>query len=162
MIESVGVVAVAIGQPLRGTRLLGAAGALRERVGHRHRVMENEAALDLALSDARAALGDDAFRTAWAAGRNLSPAQAMDESLATFLVPLVPSIVLTRREEEILGLVADGLSNPAIAGRLYISVRTVENHVAHIMAKFQVTTRGAAVEAAIAAGLLPTPPIPPD
>jgi DNA-binding CsgD family transcriptional regulator/predicted negative regulator of RcsB-dependent stress response len=42
---------------------------------------------------------------------------------------------LTEREREVLALLADGLSNAAIAARLYISERTVEVHVTHILAK---------------------------
>lgn len=47
--------------------------------------------------------------------------------------PAVPS--LSKREREVLGLLADGLSTQKIAERLYISERTVETHRAHIAAK---------------------------
>ena len=42
---------------------------------------------------------------------------------------------LTRRELEIAGLLAEGLSNKEIAARLVISQRTVETHVDHILSK---------------------------
>jgi DNA-binding CsgD family transcriptional regulator len=48
---------------------------------------------------------------------------------------------LTEREREVLNLLAEGLSNAAIAGRLYISERTVEAHVSHILAKLSLETR---------------------
>jgi DNA-binding CsgD family transcriptional regulator len=48
---------------------------------------------------------------------------------------------LTAREEEIAGLVADGLSNRQIAERLYLSTRTVENHVTHILVKLGFESR---------------------
>jgi DNA-binding NarL/FixJ family response regulator len=52
---------------------------------------------------------------------------------------------LTDREQEILELVARGLTNPAIASRLYLSEKTVRNHVSNVFAKLHVTDRAAAV-----------------
>jgi DNA-binding CsgD family transcriptional regulator len=48
---------------------------------------------------------------------------------------------LTSRQTDVLALVADGLTNAEIADRLFISVRTVENHVSAILAKLAVTNR---------------------
>ena len=57
--------------------------------------------------------------------------------------PLRPGPVsgLTLRESEITALVARGLTNRQIAGQLYISVRTVEAHVDHILTKLGFRTR---------------------
>ncbi len=49
--------------------------------------------------------------------------------------------VLTEREREVLNLLAEGLSNAAIAARLYISERTAEAHVSHILTKLRLETR---------------------
>ena len=101
------------------------------------------------MAAARAALGEHAFATAWAAGRTLSPGQAVSEAVDPFVPPAgAPSGPLTPREVEILRLVASGMTNPEIAAALFLSVRTVENHVAHILAKLGVRTRTAAVTAA--------------
>ncbi len=51
---------------------------------------------------------------------------------------------LSDRETEVLVLVAEGLSNPEVAGRLFISRRTAEHHVQHIYTKIGVSTRAAA------------------
>jgi len=54
---------------------------------------------------------------------------------------------LTDREEEIGKLVAIGLTNRQIAERLYLSPRTVEAHVARLLAKLDVATRAAVANA---------------
>src|SRR5262249_49405627 len=48
---------------------------------------------------------------------------------------------LSARELEVARLVADGLSNPAIASALFISAPTVKTHVAHILAKLGLESR---------------------
>jgi HD-GYP domain-containing protein (c-di-GMP phosphodiesterase class II) len=61
---------------------------------------------------------------------------------------------LSEREIEVLRLIADGLSNPAIAKRLYISRRTAEHHVQHIYTKIGVSSRAAATLFALQNDLL--------
>jgi DNA-binding CsgD family transcriptional regulator len=157
--QALGIVAIATGQTERGTRLLGATEAHRERIGLHYRVAENQVALEQAEATARATLGPSAFTAAWSAGRTLHPAAVVTEALAPISSPPRRSslIDLSPREEEVLRLLVSGQTNPAIAKTLFISVRTVENHIARIFAKLGVTTRTAAVATAIAAGI-PNPP----
>jgi DNA-binding CsgD family transcriptional regulator len=49
--------------------------------------------------------------------------------------------LLTAREREVLDLLGDGLSNPEIAARLYISTKTAGNHVSNILAKLHLRSR---------------------
>jgi serine/threonine-protein kinase PknK len=46
--------------------------------------------------------------------------------------------VLTRREREVLGLMAEGYSNSGIASRLFVNEGTVEKHVHNILPKLQI------------------------
>ncbi|HET9314465.1 MAG TPA: response regulator transcription factor, partial [Vicinamibacteria bacterium] len=61
---------------------------------------------------------------------------------------------LTPREVEVLRLISDGLSNQAIAERLFISEHTVHRHVANVLGKLDVSSRSAAVAQAGRLGLL--------
>ncbi len=61
---------------------------------------------------------------------------------------------LTEREREVLGLLADGLSQNAIASELYISPKTVATHIQHILTKLDVHSRAEAVASAYRLGLV--------
>ena len=61
---------------------------------------------------------------------------------------------LTPREVQVLGLLADGLANKAIADRLGISDQTVKFHVAAILGKLGVANRTEAVRVAVRRGLI--------
>ena len=62
---------------------------------------------------------------------------------------------LTKRELEILHLVADGCSNQEIAGRLVLSLHTVKRHISNIFAKLGVNSRTQALARARQLRLLP-------
>ena len=62
--------------------------------------------------------------------------------------------IVTNREAEVLGLIATGASTSEVARQLYISPKTVKNHVANIYVKLGVQNRAEATLAAIRAGLV--------
>lgn len=65
-----------------------------------------------------------------------------------------PLEALTAREHDVLALVADGLSNRDIAGRLGISEHTVKFHLASIFGKLGVSTRTEAVQRGLRLGVI--------
>lgn len=62
--------------------------------------------------------------------------------------------LITRREEEVLQLIADGLSTPEVAAKLYISQKTVKNHLASIYEKLNAHDRTQAVLLAVRMGIV--------
>jgi DNA-binding NarL/FixJ family response regulator len=62
---------------------------------------------------------------------------------------------LTDREREVLALLADGLTNAAIADRLVVSVHTVRNHIANLSGKLGAHSKLEALSIAVREGLLP-------
>lgn len=88
----------------------------------------------------------------------LAKGAGMPRTASTAEDPVVsragPRAILTHREEEILRLVAEGLSNRAIAEALVISPKTVDTHLSHLLAKLDVHTRLAAANRARRLGLL--------
>jgi ATP/maltotriose-dependent transcriptional regulator MalT len=68
-----------------------------------------------------------------------------------------PPLGLTARELEVLGLIAEGCTNPQIAERLFISQKTASVHVSHILGKLGAENRVQAAGIALRLGLLDTP-----
>jgi DNA-binding NarL/FixJ family response regulator len=69
-----------------------------------------------------------------------------------------PEPILTPREKEVLCLLAQGLDNAAIAQRLVVTKRTVQNHVSNIYDKLGATSRTAAAWFAVCRGWVQIPP----
>lgn len=91
-----------------------------------------------------------------ASGEIIFGAQLAERMISYFTATAAPPPVfpqLTDREREVLDLVAQGLANPAIAGRLGLSQKTVRNHVSNVLTKLQVSDRAQAIVQARDAGM---------
>ncbi len=163
----VGVAALR-GQPTRVATLMGISEALREETGL------SLTSLSIALYDyeghiatARAGLDETAFDAAWAEGRSMTLKRAIEYALSeegSSTTPPVPEqptpstpehqAGLTSREVEVLGLVTEGLTNPQVAHRLFLSPRTVQRHLNSVYRKLGVSSRTAATRFALEHGLL--------
>jgi non-specific serine/threonine protein kinase len=100
---------------------------------------------DLVIGEVRAELGEARWHTAHDEGGRLSLAEAAAYALEERRGPRRPAAdpwhPLTKREQEVARLIAEGLSNREIAERLVIAKRTVDSHVEHILAKLAATSR---------------------
>lgn len=101
----------------------------------------------MALVEARAAL--ERFR-ALAAARDAAATTSLLRRLGVRgHAGLRGTGTLTAREQEVLELVGQGMSNRAIADRLFVSRRTAEHHVSNILAKLGLTSRAEATAFAL-------------
>jgi non-specific serine/threonine protein kinase len=139
----------ALGQHKRAAHLLGTAEVLWDSTGNSFATLFPDLVCehDKSVAAARAALGDQAYAAALRRGRQMPLAQALDDteharrSTRSGQFDAGGAGSLTSREEEIAGLLAQGLSNKAIAKSLVIAQRTAETHVANIMVKLGFTSR---------------------
>ncbi|HTE65550.1 MAG TPA: tetratricopeptide repeat protein, partial [Candidatus Binatia bacterium] len=137
-----GLAALAESLP-EAARLFGAAEALRESIGYVRFLVEREGyEADVAIL--RKGLTNEEFARAWEEGRAMS----LDEAVAYASRgrgerkrPSTGWASLTPSELQVVRLVAEGLSNPQIGERLFISKRTVQTHLKHVFAKLGVTSR---------------------
>ena len=145
------------GELVRAARLWGAAEAQREQMGMALSRFDLAASrYEQDLTAVRSALEEPTFEAAWAEGRAMSPEEAIEYALEEPTTPdqsRAPS-GLTKRELEVLGLVARGMSNQQIAESLTISEHTVHRHVSNVLGKLGVSSRAAAVAEAGRLGLL--------
>jgi predicted ATPase/DNA-binding CsgD family transcriptional regulator len=144
------------GRPRLALRLAGAAEAYRD-ANEFSMPGPIEEIVDRWLVPTRARAGPAAGRLL-AEGRRLSPEEAVGLALANEpddAPPPGPRQTLTRREVEVASLVARGLTNRDIAAQLFLSVRTVEVHVDHILTKLGFHTRTQLAAWAHEEGLLP-------
>ncbi|WP_459980325.1 ATP-binding protein [Nocardioides sp. AN3] len=130
----------------RAATLLGAASNLWQTVGAQLLGSAHMLALrDRFEKAARQVSGDATFAVAFGRGRALTLTQIIALALREQAQPAPetarPAPVLTRREREVAGLVAEGMSNKDIAARLVISLRTAETHVENILTKLEFNSR---------------------
>jgi non-specific serine/threonine protein kinase len=135
--------ASAYGQSSAAASLLGSVDTLVQEAG----ALLSPAGFEYvrATTAARAALGAERFAELHAKGQHLSLAEAVAIA-ATISVPVsATDRVLTAREIEVLRLIAAGRTDRQIADALFVSSRTINAHVAHILTKLEVHTRRDAV-----------------
>lgn len=149
-----GFAGAAVGdEPRRAVVLLGAAAELRERAGAPVPASE-QGRYDELRKRAADRQSEESFAVAWAEGRTLTMQAAIElatqpepsptsQATANSHVELDAhtSYPLTRRERQIVELVALGRSNREVAEELVVGVRTVETHLEHIFRKLAVQTR---------------------
>lgn len=163
-------VAVVTRQPERAARLAGAASTRLGGAGLPSLQPLVQLEYGRGLAAVRAGLDEGAFSAFWNEGLAMPLEAAVadalrkdswlqsaldDEPAATLPVsPLRPN-GLTRREIEVLMLLADGHSNRAIAEALVVSLRTVERHIGSIYGKAGIRGRADATRYALSHGLIP-------
>jgi ATP/maltotriose-dependent transcriptional regulator MalT len=156
-------VALHRGEPEAATRLLAAANTIRTEIG-RPPSPTDRASAEATLIAAQDALDADAFDRAWKIGGTSSLNEIVAEALQ---IAQARSLIaergggeargvgtLTRRERDVLRLVAAGRSDREIAAALYIGHGTVRSHLTNIFGKLDVDSRTAAVAAARRLGIL--------
>jgi len=117
----------------RGLRIIAAASAIRARAGGEFAPIFRER-VDRGRSTVEAALGAEA-PAVWAEGTGLSVDEVIALAFGAAEARTRPPAGLSEREAEVARLVARGLSNKRIASHLQLSVRTIEDHVRHALAK---------------------------
>ncbi|MGO9488885.1 MAG: LuxR C-terminal-related transcriptional regulator, partial [Solirubrobacteraceae bacterium] len=127
----------------QAVRLLGAADAARSTVGCvRFPVRQPDYQAQLGML--REALGEEAFAAAWSAGASLSLDDAVayaERGRGERRRPSRGWDSLSPAELRVVQLVCEGLTNPQIGERLFISRRTVQAHLSHVFAKLGVASR---------------------
>lgn len=124
-------------------RLVGAAGALRGRIGYLPAV-PHAALLEELRANLRAMLGEDQLASLVADGSALDTQAAVAYARRGRGERKRPSSgwsSLTPTELEVVRLVAQGLTNPQLAEKLFVTRATVKAHLGHIFPKLGVTSR---------------------
>lgn len=124
------------------------------RVSPRSRTLLLTGAEAMSASTVRAFGADGFVSRRWAARDLLATVRAAGSG-AEIVLHSSESTLLSVRQQEILGLIADGATNVEIAHRLYLSRHTVKQHTSALYRKLNVRNRTHAVHAARRQGLIP-------
>jgi ATP/maltotriose-dependent transcriptional regulator MalT len=148
-LERLAELATLKGEQARAARLFGASEALLEAIGISLGVQAKDHSLHEPVTEELRVRLEDTSLEALAEGRAMSPEQAigyaLEEPEASRDGAPAARAGLTKRELEVLRLVARGMSNAEIAASLIVSEHTVHRHVANILGKLGVSSRAAAV-----------------
>ncbi|MGH3087868.1 MAG: LuxR C-terminal-related transcriptional regulator, partial [Rubrobacteraceae bacterium] len=155
LLEAFAGLAAAQGQAARALELAGAAAALREEIGVAH-APAWRTDITRRLSPAWRKLGEKAGARAWSKGRAMTPERAIAYAMEDPRPEPRPD-GLTKREVEVIRLLASGKMNKEIAAELVLSVATVERHVANIYKKIGVRGRAEATAYAMNHGIAEPP-----
>jgi ATP/maltotriose-dependent transcriptional regulator MalT len=154
-------VALALGQPERAARLLGAVEAAGKTSGVGR--IAHAAHTARVLAEVRTSLPEPVFIAAWDEGRALPFIDAHADAMALAASTLEPpppvpgdasSSGLTVRELEVLRLLVEGHSDRQIGEALFIGTRTVQTHVANLFTKLGVNARAEAAAVAVRRGIV--------
>jgi DNA-binding CsgD family transcriptional regulator len=153
VLACVAAVCAAAGQPAEAAVLLGAVERYCERAGIHVDVPRDTG------ETARAALGVTQYEASVHVGRKLPLDKSVERALAikartvTTPQPRYPA-GLSAREVEVLRLVAQGLTDAEVAERLFLSPRTVSQHLRSVYNKLGVSSRTVATRFAVEHGLV--------
>ena len=142
-LEALAGLSIGTGAAETAARLFGAAEALRHSRGLR-RSPRHQAGYDSDVSRAHCVLGPDHLATCWAQGLVWSPEEALAGALPDLVAGVGPEegwSSLTPAERQVVDLVAQGLTTPEVAERLFLSPRTVQSHLRRIFPKLGVASR---------------------
>ena len=140
-LEAVALMAFIEGDANLTVQLMAAANGLRAAVGGEPTPDWNLQVAE-GLRAARAKLGRQAADAAWKQGAGLSVKEAVRLATGAAAQPNGDrKTVLTAREMQVATLIAEGLTNPEIAGRLRMAGRTADAHVEHIRNKLGLRSR---------------------
>ncbi|HLZ58780.1 MAG TPA: LuxR C-terminal-related transcriptional regulator, partial [Ktedonosporobacter sp.] len=163
-LEGLGYVVAMQRKPVWAVQLFGCAQALRERMGAPLPPMDR-LEYEGQIAAVRLQLDPVTYRTAWIQGREMTVEHVLDAQGETASQAAVPprtttlpaqavTLGLTRRELDVLRLLAQGLTNAQIAEQLVLSVVTVNSYLRTIYSKLAVASRTAAARYALDHGLI--------